>query len=104
VLEIIQREIQKVKEKKISEKELQRVKEYLKGGELLALESTANRMIRMANSMLYFGRVLTIEEFLKKIDNVTAEDLIGIANELLDSNKLIKVILKSSNDSLKIAA
>jgi len=104
VLEIIDRELKKVKEKKLSVKELQRVKEYLKGSTLLSLESTTNRMMRMANSMLYFGRVITIEEFLKKIDNVTADDLLGTANEVLDSNKLIKIVLKSSDDSIKIAA
>jgi len=104
VLEIIDRELKKVKEKKLSVKELQRVKEYLKGSTLLSLESTTNRMMRMANSMLYFGRVITIEEFLKKIDKVTADDLLETANEVLDSNKLIKIVLKSSDDSIKIAA
>ena len=104
VLEIINRELKKVKEKKLSEKELQRVKEYLKGSTLLSLESTTNRMMRMANSMLYFGRIITIEEFLKKIDKVTAEDILETANEILDSNKLIKIVLKSSDDSIKIAA
>jgi predicted Zn-dependent peptidase len=104
VLEIIDRELKKVKEKKLTLKELQRVKEYLKGSTLLSLESTTNRMMRMANSMLYFGRVITIEEFLKKIDNVTAEGLLETANEVLDSNKLIKIVLKSSDDSIKIAA
>jgi len=104
VLEIIDRELKKVKEKKLSVKELHRVKEYLKGSTLLSLESTTNRMMRMANSMLYFGRVITIEEFLKKIDKVTADDLLETANEVLDSNKLIKIVLKSSDDSIKIAA
>jgi len=104
VLEIIDRELKKVKEKKLSVKELQRVKEYLKGSTLLSLESTTNRMMRMANSMLYFGRIITIEEFLKKIDKVTAEDILETANEILDSNKLIKIVLKSSDDSIKIAA
>ena len=104
VLEIVNREMQKLKEKKISERELQRVKEYLKGSTLLSLESTTNRMIRMANAMLYFGRVITIEEFLKKIDYVTVKDIFEVANEVLDNEKLIKVILKSSGESLKIAA
>ena len=41
--------------KAISEKELERVKEYLKGSMLLSLENTTNRMIRIANSYLYFN-------------------------------------------------
>ena len=86
-----------MKEKKVIEKELNRVKEYIKGGMLLSLESTTNRMIRIANSFLYFNRVVSLDDFLKKIDSVTIEHITSCANELLDEKKLSKVILTSNN-------
>jgi len=97
VMEIVEKEFRKMKEKKITEKELNRVREYIKGGILLSLESTTNRMIRIANSILYFNRIVSLDEFLKKIDSVTVDDITSIANELLDEQKLSKVILTSNN-------
>ncbi len=95
VIDIIFREFRKLKEKRISDRELKKVKEYLKGGLLLNLENTTNRMMRMANSMLYYNRIVSIEEYLKKIDSINTDDLLKVANETLDESQLIKVILKS---------
>ena len=97
VMDIVAKEFKKMKEKKVIEKELNRVKEYIKGGMLLSLESTTNRMIRIANSFLYFNRVVSLDDFLKKIDSVTVDDISSCANELLDEKKLSKVILTSNN-------
>ena len=95
VIEIIFREFKRLKEVPVSEKELKKVKEYLKGGMLLSLESTTNRMMRIANSILYYDRVIPVEEYLAKIDRITSDDVQKAANELFNESKLIKVILKS---------
>jgi predicted Zn-dependent peptidase len=95
VIEIIFKEFKRLKDFPVSEKELKKVKEYLKGGMVLSLESTTNRMMRIANSILYYDRVVSVEEYLAKIDRITAEDVQKTANELLNDSKLIKVILKS---------
>ncbi|MBT8378761.1 MAG: insulinase family protein [Ignavibacteria bacterium] len=95
VIEIVLREFKKLREKRVSERELKKVKEYLKGGLLLNLENTTNRMMRMANSMLYYNRIVSIEEYLKKIDRISSDDVLKIANESLNEAQLIKVILKS---------
>ena len=88
----------------VTEKELNKVKAYIKGGTLLGLENTSNRMIRIANSMLYFNKIITIEDYLKSIDAVTAEDLIKTANEIFNEEKLIKVILKSNDSKMPAVA
>jgi predicted Zn-dependent peptidase len=95
VIEIIFREFKKLKDIPISERELKKVKEYLKGGIVLSLESTTNRMMRIANSILYYDKVLSVEDYLSKIDKITSEDVQKTANDLLKDSKLIKVILKS---------
>jgi predicted Zn-dependent peptidase len=97
VIEIIFKEFKKVKENPVTERELKKVKEYLKGGMLLNLESTTNRMMRIANSLLYFNRIVPVDEYLKKIESITADDVLGIANEILDESNLVKVILRSVN-------
>ncbi|MGB5528551.1 MAG: pitrilysin family protein [Ignavibacteriaceae bacterium] len=95
VIDIVYKEFRKIKHSLISDKELKKVKEYLKGGILLSMESTTNRMMRIANSILYYDRVISLEEYLDRIDKITTEDVQKSANELLNESKLVKVILKS---------
>ena len=95
VIEIIYKEFKKLKGVPIWKRELKKVKEYLKGGIILSLESTTNRMMRIANSILYYDKVLSVEDYISKIEKITSEDLQKTANDLLKDSKLIKVILKS---------
>jgi predicted Zn-dependent peptidase len=95
VIEIIYKEFKKLKDIPIPERELKKVKEYLKGGIILSLESTTNRMMRIANSILYYDKVLSIEDYISKIEKITSEDVQKAANDLFNDSKLIKVILKS---------
>ncbi|MCZ6701487.1 MAG: pitrilysin family protein [Ignavibacteria bacterium] len=100
VQEIVLKEIKKIRENKTKGKELNKVKAYLKGSTILNLENTTNIMMRIASSMLYFNRVISVEEFLKNIDSITPEDLLKTANELFAEEKLIKVILKSNENKM----
>ena len=103
-LSIIYRELKKLRSVKVFEKELDKAKEALKGNLLLSLESTSNRMIRMAQSEFYHNRVISTEEIIKKIDGVTREQIIDIANDLLDEKTMFKIIIKSKDVLLKSAA
>lgn len=103
-LNIISKEFKKICENKISSSELKKAKESLKGGLILSLENTSNRMIRMAQSELYFNRVQTVEEIIGKIDSVTAEDILETANVLLAEESLTKIIIKSKNIVVNKAA
>jgi predicted Zn-dependent peptidase len=102
VYSIINREFKNIIDGKIKDKEIKRVKEYLKGNTILSLENTTNRMIRLANSILHYGKVLTLEETIKKIDSVTKDELIQVANEVLSQKELITI--GSKNKSINKAA
>jgi len=54
-------------------------------------------MMRIANSILYYDKVFSVEDYLAKIEKITVEDVQRTANELLKESKLIKVILKSDS-------
>jgi predicted Zn-dependent peptidase len=62
--------------------ELDRVREHLKGNLTLALESTFNRMARLARNHLVHGRQISTEEVEARFDAVTAEDVNALAREL----------------------
>jgi predicted Zn-dependent peptidase len=103
-LSLISKEFKKLRETKISERELKKAKESLKGNMILSLENTSNRMIRMAQSELYHNRMIPMDEVLNKIDNLTREDMLETANELLGEESFLKLIIKSKNALLKTAA
>ncbi|WP_337872090.1 pitrilysin family protein [Ignavibacterium sp.] len=104
VYTIIFREFRNIIDGKLKDKEIKRVKEYLKGNTILSLENTTNRMIRLANSILHYGKVLTVEESIQKIESVTKDDIIQIANEVLNEKELITITLGSKNKSINKAA
>lgn len=101
---LVLKEFGKIRDKLVSEKELNRAKEYIKGNMILNLESTTSRMFRMSNSELYYNRFVTIEEVIKMIDSVTVKEIIEIANEILEENYLTKIIISPTDLKLKTAA
>ena len=101
---LIFNEIKKMKQKKVDTKELDRAKEYLIGNILMSLESTTNRMHRIAQSVIYFGKIKSVEETIRKIKSVTREEILELSNELFDINSLTRVILSPKNLLLEKAA
>ncbi|MEE8575118.1 MAG: pitrilysin family protein [Thermodesulfobacteriota bacterium] len=84
VVELILKEFNDVRGGVKSE-ELQHAKDQLKGSMILGLETSSNRMMRMARDEIYFGRVVPIKEVVKGIDSVSEDDIKKIATKLLDS-------------------
>jgi predicted Zn-dependent peptidase len=63
--------------------ELERAREHLKGNLTLALESTYNRMSRLARNVLVHGRQISTEEVEEAFDAVDAAQVDALARELL---------------------
>jgi len=93
-ISLVGKEIKKIRETKVSEKELNKAKESLKGNIILSMENTSNRMIRMAQSELYYGKVKTLDETIKEINSVSIKDISDSANEFLDPKSLSKLFVK----------
>jgi predicted Zn-dependent peptidase len=103
-LKIINTEVRKLQDRRISKKELSRIKEYMKGTILLGMENTSNRMIRLANSILYFDRYIPVEEIITKIDEVTADDILYLAQNVLSDEGLTKIFIRSNSSSRRKGA
>ena len=104
VLSILSKEFKRLQTTKVSEKELKRVKEYLKGSMLLSLENTTNRMIRIANSLLYFNRIIPVEEIISEVEKVTPEEIHHLAKKMLNEEDYSKIEIRSRKKIQKAAA
>lgn len=93
VIEIIEKELELVREEGITEKELTRAKNQFLSMVTFALESSKGKMTRMASSYLTFGYVREIDEVIKEIENVTLEDIKRVAKRLFDRKYFSKTIL-----------
>ncbi|HET7214399.1 MAG TPA: pitrilysin family protein [Terriglobia bacterium] len=99
VVNLIIREFQTLKKDSIPPEELQRAKDYLKGNLLLGLESTTSRMANIARQELYYGRSITLDEIAAQIDAVTHEDVVEVARELFESDRIAVTVLGPRQDS-----
>jgi len=80
--EVIAGELESLRTQPVSADELERAKEHVKGRTVLVLESTAARMSRNANAVLFDLPLLGIDDVIAKIDAVSIDDVAELAAEL----------------------
>lgn len=93
VLDIILRELGQLAGGRIEEAEVNRAREQAKGSLMLALESTAARVGRLAGAELWNEPYLSPPELMDRLDRVTAADVRSLAAELLSPEGLSVVML-----------
>jgi len=101
VVKAVVNEFRQLKQNAISEEELKRAKDQLKGGLMLSLESSTARMSNLARQEMYYDRFFGMDEIIARIQAVTLEDLLQSANELFRP-ELIAVTVLGNLNGLKI--
>jgi predicted Zn-dependent peptidase len=96
-LDLIYKEFSSLREKGSGRAELERTKTQMKGSMMLGLENMSNRMMRLGSSELYFREFLTLDDVIRKIDNVHNEHIAEVANKLLRKENFSTVIFKGTN-------
>lgn len=71
---------------KISKDELFKAKEEIITELIINSESTQNRMEYNAKSIMQFGKIITLDETIKNIDNVSIDDIAFIIDKYLNTN------------------
>jgi predicted Zn-dependent peptidase len=88
VLELVQQEMKSMRDVGITDIELTRAKEYIKGNLLLGLENTSSRMTRLGKLELTLNKVISIDEVIQKVDKVTTGDVQGLAQSMFTCQNL----------------
>jgi predicted Zn-dependent peptidase len=81
-LEVIGAELDRICSERVSEEELGRAREHVKGRLALSMESTAGRMHRLGRSVLMDTPLLSLDETIERLDAVDAAQLENLAAEL----------------------
>lgn len=77
-------EIKKLKEHSVSEEEFLKAKNILKSSLIFSYESLHNRMVEIGSSKLLLNKDVNINELAAKIDAVTYEDVVAVAEIIND--------------------
>ena len=89
-LAVIEREVKRLCEKRVSAAELKRVKDFLTGNFRLSHEKLTSRLFYYGATMLAFGRLVPTSEQVECLRAVTAEDV----------QKTAKAIFRKANRSI----
>jgi len=98
-------EMEKLAAKKVSQKELNKAKEMLKGHLILSLEDSQNVAQRGATQLILEGKVRTPAQALAEIDKVSAGDVQQVARDLFRREKINLTIVgpyKKEEEFLKL--
>ncbi len=93
-ISIAMSELKKLRTTKLGAIQLNKAKNQIKGYLTRGYENHESLMLSLGKSILVFNTIDTIEVIRKKIDNVTASELLETANDIFEPTKLSTLIYK----------
>ncbi|MFC1643562.1 M16 family metallopeptidase [Chlamydiota bacterium] len=84
----ILKQLKRLKNEKITKKELGNAKEYAIGRLLLMNEKTTSQIMYAGEQLLFLDKVLSLNKIIEEIEKISVEDINCMANDLFDNNKL----------------
>ena len=91
-IKLINKEFNKLKNKKLGVLQLQRAKQQLIGNIAISAENKDNVALALGKSLMLFNKVDDLQEVNEKINAITAEEILDVANEILDTNQLSMLV------------
>lgn len=101
-IELVLKELKKIKENSIRPSELKRTKEFYEGQLALGFEKTMTRMLWMGENLLSTGKVPSVKEVLSDIDKVKADDIHRLANKIFNTNNLSVAVIGPVKEDTKL--
>jgi predicted Zn-dependent peptidase len=87
-MSVIGAELERLQADAVTDEELTRAREHVKGRVVLSMESTANRMHRLGRSVLTGMPLLTPDEMIAKLDEVDRDQIQSLAREFYQPDSL----------------
>jgi len=100
-IETILREYKKISATMVSEKELKKAKDNVKGKLALSLETSDALASFYAGQELMEKKILTPEEIFAKIDKISASDILKVARDIFQPQKLNLALIGPFKDKEK---
>lgn len=95
VLSLVHKELKKLRDEKVGILQLKYAKQQLMGQLAISYEHNLNEMLSMGKSFLVYKKVDTIDDINRKIENISAMQLMEAANRIFETYKLSTLIFKA---------
>jgi predicted Zn-dependent peptidase len=92
-LEIILAEFERVRKRRLSNSKLDTIKGQMKGQLVLGMESTANRMNRLARQELMNQSNQSYKQMLKSVDKIASSQILELSNRIIDNDNIAVAVL-----------
>jgi len=92
IVGLVDKEMQKLSEKKISETLLVAAKKQLIGNIALAQENKSALTLGLGKTLLVHNKVESLKTVFSKIEKITTAELFDVANQIFDKNKLSTLV------------
>ena len=100
VVDLVLEEISDLAGGGLTTNELEKTKRQLIGSIPLGLESTENRMLRIARNQMYFGREIPVTEVIETIEAVTPRDVTELARDIFTLERLGIALLGDAREGM----
>lgn len=97
-LEVILRELARIKKEPVSADELKRAKEYYKGQLLFALEDTMSHMLWLGERIVTGAKEYVIKNILDNADKVKPDDIMRVAQNIFNTKNLNLAVIGPVKD------
>jgi predicted Zn-dependent peptidase len=88
------KELEQLKTRILGTTQLLRAKRQLTGQIAMSAENHENQMLSMAKSLLVYNKVDELNTICKKIDQITASQILEVANDIFNNDKLSVLVFK----------
>ncbi len=95
-LKLIHKELNRLRDSKLTETALHRAKQKFTGQIALAEENKLSLIIAMSKSLLDYGKADTLDEVFAKINAVSSGQILDIANDIFNPAQLTTLIFEPS--------
>jgi predicted Zn-dependent peptidase len=102
-MDVIGTELRRLYEDGVTEEELERARENVKGRTVLSMESTLTRMNRLGSSVLMGVPLMTVDEVLAAFDAVTLDDVATLARDFYRPDDLSAAGVGADESSFRAA-
>ena len=93
VIQAVIKEAESLRATPPTKQELRLAKDHLKGNMMLGLESSTSRMSLLARQEMYFKEFPTLDQILRKIESVTAENILAVSKQMFRPGHMAVTLL-----------
>lgn len=98
-LELILKELDKIKRDQVSSDEFRRAKEFYIGQLMLSLEDTLDHMLWIGDSTAVLDETYSLEEIIREVNLVKPQDILEVAAKIFQENNLNLALISPLKDS-----